>query len=104
MKTHKNTTNRLLGLALTMGALSAQAQLIDEVDYRREGNDAVLQIRLITEVQYQRAAIGRSGDLTQAFYLLLPTRQTLNLVTAERRLSARRSCRCQRPAGHRGHG
>lgn len=89
MKTHKNTTNRLLGLALTMGALSAQAQLIDEVDYRREGNDAVLQIRLITEVQYQRAAIGRSGDLTQAFYLLLPTRQTLNLVTAERRLSAR---------------
>ena len=80
---------RLLTLALAISTLSAQAQLIDDVEYRREGADAVLQIRLITEIQYQRAAIGRSGDLTQAFYLLLPTRQTLNLITAERRLAAR---------------
>jgi tetratricopeptide (TPR) repeat protein len=82
-------TPRLFTLALALSALSAQAQLIDDVEYRREGADAVLQIRLITEIQYQRAAIGRSGDLTQAFYLLLPTRQTLSLITSERRLAAR---------------
>ncbi|OYU75848.1 MAG: hypothetical protein CFE45_32205, partial [Burkholderiales bacterium PBB5] len=87
--THKNSTPRLLALTLAISALSAQAQLIDDVEYRREGADAVLQIRLITEIRYQLAAIGRSGDLTQAFYLLLPTRQTLNLITAERRLAAR---------------
>ena len=75
-------------LALVV-ALPAQAQLIDELELRREGNDAVVQVRFVTEIQYQRAAVGRSGDLTQAFYLVLPTRQTLNLVTSERRLPGR---------------
>lgn len=83
------TLARWLACCLLLAALPARAQLIDDVDLRREGADAVLQVRFITEIQYQRAAIGRSGDLTQAFYLVLPTRQALNLVTSERRLAGR---------------
>jgi tetratricopeptide (TPR) repeat protein len=79
----------LIALWVLLTAGAARAQLIDDVELRREGADAVLQVRFVTEVQYLRASIGRSGDLTQAFYTLLPTRQTLNLVTSERRVPAR---------------
>lgn len=76
-------------VCLVATAPAAHAQLIDDVDYRREGADAVLQVRFITEVQFKRAAIGRSGDFTQIFYTVLPTRQDLNRVTSERRMPAR---------------
>jgi hypothetical protein len=52
---------------------SAQAQIVDEVDIRREGNDAVLQVRFATEIQYQRAIVTRSGDLVLVSYNLLTT-------------------------------
>lgn len=50
---------------------SAEAQIVDEVEVRREGNDAVIALRFVTEVQFQRAITTRSGDLTQLFYTLL---------------------------------
>jgi tetratricopeptide (TPR) repeat protein len=77
------------GLCALLLAGTAHAQLIDDVDIRREGADAVLQIRFITGVQYLRSVSTRSGDQTLVFYRVLPTRQALELVTSERRLAAR---------------
>jgi hypothetical protein len=76
----------LAGLLL---AGAAQAQILDDVDWRRDGGDAVLQVRFVTGVQYLRSVVTRSNDQTLVFYRVLPTRQTLVLSTAERRLDAR---------------
>lgn len=76
----------LVGLLL---AAAAQAQVLDDVDWRRDGADAVLQVRFVTGVQYLRSVVTRSNDQTLVFYRVLPTRQTLTLSTAERRLDAR---------------
>jgi hypothetical protein len=57
--------------ALTLS--QAHAQAIDELDIRREGNDAVLQVRFSTEVQFRRAISTRSGDLVLVSYNLLTT-------------------------------
>jgi len=76
----------LVGLLLTD---AAQAQVLDDVDWRRDGADAVLQVRFVTGVQYLRSVVTRSSDQTLVFYRVLPTRQTLTLSTAERRLDAR---------------
>lgn len=76
----------LVGLLL---ADAAQAQVLDDVDWRRDGADAVLQVRFVTGVQYLRSVVTRSSDQTLVFYRVLPTRQTLTLSTAERRLDAR---------------
>ena len=51
----------------------AQAQTIDQFDVRREGNNAVLQLRFATEIQFQRSFSTRSGDLTLIFYSLVTT-------------------------------
>ncbi|MDP2008098.1 MAG: hypothetical protein Q8K45_20710 [Rubrivivax sp.] len=75
-----------LGLGLALGA---QAQVIDELEFRRDGADAVLAIRFVTPVQFQRSVLARSGDQALVYYRVLPTRQTLLLSTAERRLPAR---------------
>lgn len=51
----------------------ALAQIVDETDIRREGADAVLQVRFATEVQFQRSITTRSGDLMLVTYNLLTT-------------------------------
>jgi len=80
---------RLLALTLAMLCASAQAQLVDDVEIRREGEDAVLQVRFVTPVQLLRSLSARSGDLGQVYYDLLPTREPLNLsISSERRLPA----------------
>lgn len=79
---------RLLALTLAMLCAAAQAQLVDDVEIRREGEDAVLQVRFVTPVQLLRSLSARSGDLGQVYYDLLPTREPLNLITSERRLPA----------------
>ena len=52
---------------------SAHAQALDQFDVRREGNDAVVQVRFTTEIQFRYGASTRSGDLTLIFYALLAT-------------------------------
>ena len=47
-----------------------RAQTIDQFDVRREGNNAVLQLRFATEIQFQRAFSARAGDQTRIFYAL----------------------------------
>jgi hypothetical protein len=49
------------------------AQTIDQFDVRREGDNAVLQLRFAEEIQFQRAVTTRSGELTLIFYSLVTT-------------------------------
>ncbi|HXE48072.1 MAG TPA: hypothetical protein VN663_06845 [Ramlibacter sp.] len=79
---------RLTALALSLLAIAVQAQLVDEVELRRVGNDAVLQVRFVTPVQYLRTQATRSGDLGQVFYNVVPTPDTLRFITSERRVAA----------------
>ena len=65
----------------------AQAQVIEELELRQDGANAVVDIRFVTPVQYSRSTIARSGDLVQVFYRVLPRRETLRLESSERRLA-----------------
>lgn len=83
-------THALRRLALPFALVApavAHAQLIDDVDFRRDGNDAVLQVRFVAPVQYRRALVARSGDSVQVVYDLVNRRENTNLVPSERRLA-----------------
>jgi len=69
-------------------AVSAQGQVLDEVELRQEGANAVVQIKFVTPVQYSRAVSARASDLVQVFYTVLPTRTKLNYESASRNLKA----------------
>jgi hypothetical protein len=62
----------------------AIAQLIDEVELQRNGADAIVSIKLITGIQYQRSSTARAGDLGQAYYTVLPNREKVNLIGSQR--------------------
>jgi tetratricopeptide (TPR) repeat protein len=66
--------------------VSAQAEVLDDVQLRQEGANAILQISFVTPVQYSRSVSARASDVVQAFYTVLPTRTTIVLENAERRL------------------
>jgi multidrug resistance efflux pump len=66
---------------------TAQAQLLEDIELRREGKDAVAQVRFVTPVQFQRTVSTQNGTLLQIFYSVLPTGERLNQITSERRLS-----------------
>ncbi|OIN93540.1 MAG: hypothetical protein AUJ20_03760 [Comamonadaceae bacterium CG1_02_60_18] len=70
--------------ALFAGA--AQAQVLDEVEWRQEGSDAVAVIEFVTPVQYTKSITARASDLVQSFYTVLPTREVLSLTPGEKRL------------------
>jgi hypothetical protein len=72
---------------LLAAAPCVHAQLVDDVDFRREGADAVLQVRFVTPVQYRRALIPRPGDTAQIFYDVVAVRTVPNLVPSERRIA-----------------
>jgi len=76
----------LVPLALVC-ASSAQAQLIDDVDFRREGANAVLQVRFVAPIQYRRALIAKSGDAVQVIFDVVNARDNATLVPSERRLA-----------------
>lgn len=61
----------LVAAAAALCCTLAHAQLIDQFDVRREGDDAVLQLRFATEIQFQRAVTTRAGDLTLISYTLV---------------------------------
>lgn len=77
----------LFPVTIALVCPAAMAQLVEDVDMYRQGNDAVFSIRFLSRVQYQRSAASRSGDLVQAYYSVLPTRDTINLLGAQRRFS-----------------
>lgn len=76
----------LATVVLFCAATAAQAQIIDDIEFRQEGPDAVVQIKFTTPIQYRRPVISRSGDLVQIFYDVLPNRDPLNLTPGERRV------------------
>lgn len=58
--------------AVLLGAaFDAQAQIIDAIDVRREGANAVLQVRFSTEVQFVRAISTRANDMMVISYALV---------------------------------
>lgn len=78
---------RLLALPLAvLASAAAHAQLIDEVEFRRDGADAILQVRFVAPVVFRRALIAGSGDSVQILYDLVDAREAQNVVPSERRL------------------
>ena len=82
-----NTFLRLLvvPVALVVSA-SVRAQLLEDLDLRREEADAVLQIRFNTPIQFRLALVGKSGDTGQVFYDVLSIRDLADVVPSERRI------------------
>jgi hypothetical protein len=66
----------------------AHAQALDQFDVRREGNDAVVQVRFTTEIQFKYGASTRSGDLTLIFYTLVASTNNALRGTQSMRLGA----------------
>jgi len=66
--------------------MSAHAQVIDDVELRQEGANAIVEIKFVTPILYSKSISARASDLVQAFYTVLPTRVQVNLESAERRL------------------
>lgn len=78
---------RLLALPLAaLASAAAHAQLIDDVEFRRDGADAVLQVRFVAPVVFRRALLAGSGDSVQILYDLVDAREAQNVVPSERRL------------------
>lgn len=76
-----------IATCLQAGIVSiAQAQLVDDIELRREGNHAVIQLHFVAPVQFQRTVAVRSGDLVQIYYNILSSPETFNLVRSERRI------------------
>ena len=88
-----NATRRNFRATLSLVALvaagawasGAQAEVFDDIDVRREGKDAVVQVRFTAPVQFLRAVNAKSGDLAQVFYELVPGQELPKFVTGERR-------------------
>lgn len=76
----------LASIAQMMMCTAAFAQLLDDVDFRREANDAVVRIHFGHPIQYQRSIASKSGDLVQIFYNVLPTGDRPSEVVGERRV------------------
>ena len=67
--------------------VAARAQLIEDAELRVDGPDAVLQVRLVTPIQFQRSVGAPRGDLAQVFYDVIPAREVPNLLASERRIA-----------------
>ena len=53
---------RLLALPLAaLTSAAAHAQIIDDVEFRRDGADAILQVRFVTPVVFRRALLAGSA-------------------------------------------
>jgi tetratricopeptide (TPR) repeat protein len=86
-----NRNTLLVPLALTAQLCTysvANAQLMEDIDFRREGENAVVQIRFVAPVQYQRAVVTKSADLVQVFYNILPSPEAVPTLIGERRASS----------------
>jgi hypothetical protein len=74
------------GFPLCCLAAAAHAQLIEEIDLRRDGANAIATIRFVTPIQYRRTITSRAGDLGQIFYSVLPSRDNPSLVAGQRKI------------------
>ncbi len=65
----------------------AQAQLLDDIEIKSSGKDAVAVIRFSAPVQFQRSIAAKSGDLVQVFYNILPRKDSTITLVGERRIA-----------------
>ncbi|MDP4302170.1 hypothetical protein [Leptothrix discophora] len=72
---------------LTLAPSVARAQLLDDLELRREGADAIVQVRLLTPVRYGRSVSTRNGDLFQV-YFDAPDLRDATIQPSQRRLEA----------------
>ena len=77
-----------LAAVAAIAAPAAQAAHIDDIELRREGDNAVIAIKFDTEVQFERAIETRSSDLLVISYRLLATTNRDVRTPAGRRLGA----------------
>lgn len=66
---------------------AAQAQLLDDIEIKSSGKDAVAVIRFSAPVQFQRSIAAKSGDLVQVFYNILPRKDSTITQVGERRIA-----------------
>ena len=80
--------SRWLGAGLPLFCLSAvaNAQLIEDVEVRRDGANAIASIRFVVPIQYRRTVTSRAGDLGQVFYNVLPARDNPSLLAGQRKI------------------
>jgi TolA-binding protein len=78
--------SRRLAALLALCACAVQAEIMDDVEVRREGNNAVLMIRMTTPMTLVRSTVSRSKDLTQAYYRIKSTTERPQFVEGERRI------------------
>ena len=64
----------------------AQAQILDDIEVKREGKDAVAMVRFTVPVQFQRSIASKSGDLIQIFYSILQNKDRTITQVGERRV------------------
>lgn len=69
-KTLFGSATRWFALLLACMASSAYAQLVEDIDWRRDGGDLVAQVRFSRPVQLQRSLQSRTGELLQVYYNL----------------------------------
>ncbi len=80
------TRPRLLAALIALSTWSAQAEILEDIDVHRDGNNAVVQIRLSTPVSLLRSTTSRTKDLTQAYYQVRLTDVPPVYVAGERRV------------------
>jgi hypothetical protein len=78
-------TLRLAPLTLALAAASSHAQVMEDVELRRDGADAVVVVRFNVPVQFRRAVAASSNDLVQIVYDVAPSRDKPRFVDGERR-------------------
>jgi hypothetical protein len=65
----------------------AHAQLLDDIEIKSDGKNAVAIIRFSAPVQFQRSLSAKSGDLVQIFYNMLPRKDSTLTQVGERRIA-----------------
>ncbi len=77
--------------AVLQASLSSlvQAQVLEDIDLKREGNDAVVSIRFVTPVQFVNAGSAKFTDLIEVFYNVLPAAEPPLLIRSERRVAGK---------------
>lgn len=79
----------LLGSWLVLSC-TAQAQVMEEFEFLREGANAIVQVRFAGAVQFQRTLTSLSGDLVQVFYSVVSGGESDLALAGERRVSSGR--------------
>ena len=75
----------VVGMSVSFISFAAHAQLIEEVDLRKDGANAIATVRFVVPIQYRRTVTSRAGDLGQIFYNVLPARENPSLAAGQRK-------------------